>query len=586
MLYPQNNVYRGTWKFDGYWKFALDPDARGEQDNYPADIPGDRVIAVPASWNEQSNDLYHYDRDAWYEYDFAVPYPLTGKRAVLRFSCVLYKATVYVNGKYVGASSMAHLPFEFDITDWVVAGGLNKVVVQVSGRYQENEPMEPGDFYAYAGISRPVFLSIVNEHYIKDLQVDTRLFDGYGRLTIGAQTTGGGRCIAEINGVMQQVELVGDKAEIVMDVPDIVPWSCENPKLYQLHVKLISEGNIVDEYTLKIGFREIRVEGRQILLNGKPVILKGFGKHEDFHIIGKGLCHALHIRDFDLMKWVGANSFRTSHYPYSEEILDLADQYGFLVMAETPFLGLDKKKFPDAGVRLKAEAYLRALIERDRNHPSVISWSLGNECMTDQAEAEEFFLPLIKLAKEMDNRPLTYVAWIRPELDVVYKHVDIVGINRYYGWYRYAGWKNVTAVQGDITNGLKDMEKCLEEFAEIYQGPIMVTEFGADTIAGMHSTFLLQFTEEFQTRFLTEYIKLMAQKDYVAGMHIWNFADFATEQNAGRVMGNKKGLFTRERGPKQAAFAVRKLWTEEDGDGLSGLTVDPKDLFLIPGLNL
>lgn len=562
MLYPQNNACRQTWKLDGYWDFQIDQDGSGIEKEYPDGISKTRQIAVPASWNEQSNDLYHYHGIAWYQKEFYIHRLMPKQCVMLRFSSVQYHASVYVNGVLVGENDMPYLPFEFDITD-AVHDGENKLVVMVNGTLKDDEPVRICDFYGFSGIARPVFISVTDKTAIEDITVKTSLSDAAGIANIFVKAIDADQASVIIDS--KKFLLGEDKHgfEGIIRIEDVIPWDCENPHLYSALVELYQNDKLVDCYLLDIGFREIEVKGRQILLNGKSVYLKGFGKHEDFCIIGKGLSHALNIRDFDLLKWVGANSFRTSHYPYSEEILDLADKTGFLIISEAPFAGIDEPRFKNPITCQKALEYMRTLIERDKNHPSVISWSIGNECQTDCTAATDFFIPVINLAKEIDTRPITYVAWTKPEEDLIYSHVDIIGLNRYYGWYGYENWPD-SAAPGDLTMAVQQMDDCLETFAKLYSAPLIVTEFGADTIDGMHSTFMLQFTEEFQVAFLTEYIKLIRSKSYVTGMHVWNFADFATEQSPSRVFGNRKGVFTRDRSPKLAAFALRKLWTGKD----------------------
>lgn len=573
MLYPQNNSCRRSWKLDGYWQFRQDPQNIGRAEHWECGLKNSDVIAVPASWNEQKMDWYHYTGAAWYQRLESLPELTGNQRVMLRFSSVQYTAEVYVNGKLAGINPRPYLPFEFDVTD-LVSSGENRITLRVDGQVDLEEPVCIGDFYGYAGIARPVFFTILDEKQIHDISVKTRLGKDSSTAEITAYADKGLTIISQIDGTSVQLEEKDGIYSGSLFIKDAIWWDCENPHLYTLKTELRQGDKKLDEYSLSIGFREIEVCGREIRLNGKKTYLTGFGKHEDFPVIGKGLCHALNIRDFDTMKWCGGNSFRTSHYPYSEEILDLADQQGFLVIDETPFIGLNGDKLGNEVTRAKALEYMKLLIDRDKNHPSVISWSIGNECDSDASQAEGFFLPVIELAKQLDSRPITYVAWTKPEEDKVYPHVDIVGMNRYYGWYPYENWPG-SAKPGDLDTAMIQMEECLESFARLFSAPIIVTEFGADTIEGMHSPFLLQFTEEFQSEFLERYIKLIRSKPYTAGMHIWAFADFNTSQNPRRVMGNRKGLFTRIREPKMAAHTVRKLWTGKSGIGLTSLKEDP-----------
>jgi beta-glucuronidase len=570
MLFPLNTRFREQISLDGFWRFAADPDKTGASKNWGNGFVPEGFLAVPASWNEQRNELYHYHGRLWYQRTFTIPKPAEGKCVVLHFAGALYKASVYLNGKHLGECDFGLLPFEFDITHSLRADGTNLLVVAVEGYPDENQAIGKGDFYEYGGIHRSVSLLILNQAHIERLEVDPRSIEGNGSLSIAVEATAGSAVEVEIAGIRKRIPLSGNSGRAVVDLPAVTLWSCEQPHLYNLTVTLFHGEDAVDEYSLRVGFREIRVEGRQILLNGKPIKLRGFGKHEDFHIIGRGTNHSLILRDFSLIKWTGANSFRTSHYPYSEEMLLMADELGFLVIDEAPFVNLSEKDFVNPEKAGHAQRILRNLIARDRNHPSVISWSMGNECATSHPDSAAFFGGLIDTVRTLDDRPIMYVAWTRPGEDHVYPLADIIGINRYYGWYTYNEWDQPVR-PGDLPAAIKELGSCVDQFAELYHKPIILSEFGADTIAGFHSMFLQQFTEEFQVRFLVDYINVLETKKAVAGMHIWNFADFNTGMSPLRVNGNRKGLFTRERTPKSAAFAVRKLWTGKDDCGLFAL---------------
>lgn len=569
MLYPQDNARRRAINHNGIWRCALDPSGSGEAEGYPRGLPGNRLIAVPGSWNEQANDLFHYNDILWYERTFSTPADLDGRRALLRFGCATFAARVFVNNELVGGDDTGYLPFEFDITGTLQSNAPNRVSVAVSGfPDRANQAIGQGDFYEYAGLSRSVYLCIIDECRITDLHAKPTLEGADGRLTLEIQASESAtRATVAVDGIETEATVDGGTATLELAVPQVHPWSCESPNLYTARVVLYQGDRACDEYHLSIGFRTVAIEGRRILLNGKPIVLKGFGKHEDFHIVGRGTVAALNNRDMDLMKWCGANSFRTSHYPYGEEIFDLADRYGILIISEAPFVAFDDKQYTSELLTRKSNEMVRRLVERDKNHPSVIAWSIGNESNSCDPVSVPYYKGLMSTIRAIDPRPIMYVGWTAPDNDHIYGIVDLIGVNRYYGWYALEKL-GISAKPGDIPAGLKAMEECLDTFAELYDAPIVVTEFGADTVAGFHSMWELQFTEEFQTRYLEEQIELFRQKPYIAGMHIWNFADFYTNQSPVRVVGNRKGLFTRERQPKQAAFAVRRLWAGKEDMGL------------------
>ena len=556
MLKPQNNFCRTLILLNGIWDYSkvCDTPEKG--------FTPQGKLAVPASWNEQHNELYHHKGRLWYQYRFTVPPLPQGKRALLRFAGLLYRAEFFFNGGKLGEDNIGLMPVEFDVTEKLSPSG-NLLVVGVDGDRSESQAIGHGDFYEYGGIHRPVTLEIVNEKRITDIKAETFCS---GVLKLRWKNSGGEKIRFSIKGVTAVFDANCGEGE--MFVPDVTPWSPEVPQLYSLSAELLENETLCDTYTLKTGFRTFEVSGRELLLNGKKVSLDGFCRHEDFYVIGKGVNDALNIRDFELMKWCGANSFRTSHYPYCEEILELADEVGFMVIDELPFSSLKQNHMADKELQANARIMIRTLIDRDFNHPSVVSWSLGNECQIEAPESEEFFRIVSEEVRSADPvRPTTLVAFTRPGEDHAYKFADIVGINRYYGWYGYPQWGS-PGEPGDLTRAIDLLSEELDKFSALIEKPFIITEFGADCIEGHHSMFALQFTEEFQAEFLKRYIKHFQQRTDVAGMHIWHFADFSTNQIPLRVQGNRKGIFSRNREPKIAAFAVRQAWTGEEGLGL------------------
>ncbi len=368
----------------------------------------------------------------------------------------------------------------------------------------------------------------------------------------------------------------GGAAALTLTVPDAALWSPDAPSLYDLRVELRRDGAVADCYTLPVGIRTIAVEGDQLLLNGQPVKLLGFGRHEDFPVVGKGLLPALIVKDYALMRWMGANSFRTSHYPYSEQMLDMADRLGFLVIDETPAVGLFF--FPEGLEKRNrlCQQMIREMIDRDKNHPSVIMWSIANEPHTASLEAREAyyrdftviehpsrpeavasFKAMADLARDLDpTRPVTLISH-EGALEESFEFVDVVGLNRYFGWYTQSG---------QIDLGLGYLDREIELIHTLYPKPLIFAEFGTDTIPGHHAQPPEMFSEEYQAEFLTKQIQLTDAKPFVVGQHIWNLCDFKTGQAVHRMGGyNYKGVFTRDRRPKLAAHRVRALWRGEDG---------------------
>ncbi len=323
---------------------------------------------------------------------------------------------------------------------------------------------------------------------------------------------------------------------------------------------MISANKIIDEYALPIGVRKIKIQGNELCINNKSIYLKGFGKHEDFSTIGKGLFLPLIVKDFALMKWLNANSFRTSHYPYSEEMMFYADRKGIVVIDEIPAVSLDTRYVNNKSIQNHKE-YIRRLIERDYNHPSVIMWSVGNEPNLVGAEeyydgsGKKYWKEIFSYARSLDSlRPITVPNCTKAGInDPVFKFCDILSLNRYYGWYEYPG---------NLKYAAEILSKEMDAIYKRYKKPILFTEFGADTLPGSHSTSDQLFTEEYQASLIEMYIKVIRSKTYTIGEQLWNFADFRTPQHFRRVVQNLKGILTRERSPKLAAFKIKEIWKQ------------------------
>jgi beta-glucuronidase len=366
-----------------------------------------------------------------------------------------------------------------------------------------------------------------------------------------------------------EIVAAGTGAEGRITVPDVRKWKPGEGFLYDLDVLLRDDdGQLLDTVRVRVGVRTVAVEGNRFLINGEPFYFTGFGKHEDIPVIGKGHNDAFMLRDFEMMGWIGANSFRTSHYPYAEDVLDYADERGIVVIDETAAVGLNLsvgsffghgnlETFSEQTInaetqRVHAQA-IRELIARDRNHPCVVLWSIANEPESNTDQSVEYFRPLFELAKEEDpSRPVGFVnvmASMYPTCKLA-QFSDVIMLNRYYGWYVFPG---------DLTAAESAFDAELQGWASEGK-PIIITEYGADTLSGLHSLLQEPWSEEYQIAYLEMNHRVFDRCEAVIGEHVWNFADFATASGVNRVGGNKKGVFTRDREPKGAAHALRSRW--------------------------
>lgn len=590
MLYPVRNKYRNILDLSGLWKFKIDPEKTGEKEKWFNGFDSENDVAVPGSWNEQLEEigLLHYTGSAWYYKKTYIPIEYAGKKVWLRIGSADYNCKVWVNGKFAGENNLGFLPFEFDISNFITPGSESEIVMLISNElgpetipqgiscenYQkenrireETNPPARFDFSPFGGIHRPVQLICTPQKFIDYINTKTKIISETKALVeISIRTNGmkSGAVKVELrddkNIFTGYNELVKGKADIKIEMENCKFWSPENPYLYDANVQLLDGDEEIDAYSLPVGIREIKIAGNKLLINNKEVYLKGFGKHEDYSIIGKGIFLPLMVKDFELLKWINANSFRTSHYPYAEEVMFYADKKGILIIDEVPAVSLDLR-FATGKTLNNHKEFITRLLERDGNHPSVIMWSLGNEPNLVGAEGyykgegRKYWKEIFEYARSLDSsRLLTVPNCTRAGLDdPVFEFSDVLSINRYYGWYEHPGQLEFAAER---------ISKEMDELFNKYNKPVLFTEFGADTLPGEHSTSVQMFTEEYQVNFLEVYINVIRSKSYTIGEHVWNFADFRTPQHFRRVVLNLKGVFTRERSPKSAAFKLKEIWSK------------------------
>ncbi|MBN2356151.1 beta-glucuronidase [candidate division KSB1 bacterium] len=589
MLYPQTNRCRTVIDLSGFWEIRIDAESSGEDKQWQNGFSADAVIGVPGSWNEQLSELglMNYVGKVWFQKRFSVPNAFNHSQVMLRFGSADFHARVWLNGAFIGENIGGYLPFEFEINRHLLWDQENLLIVCIdntlthgtipqgvtcedyqSFQLQRHQTYPPTvfDFFAYGGIHRPVKLTALHRCHLENIFIETHIQGTDGRIEFRADFS---ECSESLrvdvalwaeNDVIARVQhkLKGSIHEGRFDIPHGQFWSPDHPYLYRLQFELYQDDRLIDEYRLPVGVREIELKERQMLLNGEPVFLKGFGKHEDFAVLGKGLSHPLIAKDFQLLKWIGANSFRTSHYPYAEEVLQMADRMGYLIIVEVPAVSLNLRFVSETTLQNHKRAIDR-VIERDRNHPSVIAWSLGNEpgiwgeAESNSTTADQYWAEVFAFAKQLDQtRPFTLPTFPKwQDRDLVYKYCDFLSINRYWGWYE---------IPGEIDKAGEMLREELKQLFETYHKPILVSEFGADAIEGLHATYAQLFTEEYQTALIEKYFSVIESLPFTIGEHIWNFADFRTAQHFRRVVLNRKGVFNRQREPKSAAFAVREHW--------------------------
>lgn len=595
MLYAVITPSRGLMDLSGIWDFKLDNGSGFDEKWYEAPLMDPMTMAVPSSYNDlkEGEDFREHYGWAFYQRTISVPAYMRSQRVVLRMAAVTHSAKVYLNDQLICEHKGGFLPFEVQLNDYL-KDGENLLTIAVDNRI-DNTTLPVGnesggdilggglfpskvskrrnvpnfDFFNYCGITRPVKIYTTPKDYIADVALASEVDGTTAHVAYEIETVGEGTPEIKIRTRGGEVVAQATGAKGSLTIENVTLWQPLKAYLYEVEV-VFGE----DVYNMTYGVRTVKVEGGKFLINGQPFYFKGYGKHEDTFPAGRGLNLPMNIKDISLMKWQGANSFRTSHYPYSEEMMQLCDEEGIVVIDEVPAVGVNlnfggganfkngKKvgtfdPVEEGGIRTfeHHKEVIRDIIARDRNRACVVMWNIANESDSAGKGAYEYFKPLYDLARELDpqKRPCTIVSVQMQNYkeDCTLRLSDVFCLNRYYGWYSCGG--DLQAAE----------EMCREEmeFWNAQGKPFMFTEYGADTMNGLHDTTPVMWTEEYQVEYYKANHRVVDDMENFVGEQVWNFADFATSQGLMRVQGNKKGLFTRDRRPKLVAHYFRNRWT-------------------------
>ncbi len=431
----------GTWKFKyspvpaerPYWFFRDDYDTRAWDE-----------IAVPSTWEREGFGIPYYVNASYtfrvnpplidhsdnpvgsYRRSFTVPSEWNEKEIFLTFDGVSSAFHVWINGEYAGYSEDSKTTAEFNITPFLKRGR-NTVAVEVY-RYSDGSYLECQDFFRLSGIKRSVWLHARPKAYIRDYFAKSTLINDYtdgfldltvemahrGRKPMGLRLEAGlYEGSTKIYGDTRVAEAVDSMAlvEIRGEVPQVRQWSAESPALYTLVLTLAdSRGRVLESVSSRIGFRTAEVRDGRFLINGRAVNLKGTNLHEHDAVNGHTIDETLMLKDIRLMKMHNINAVRTSHYPQPERFYELCDQYGLYLIDEANIESHGIGYHPDVTLAHKPEWLAQhmfrteRMVERDKNHPSIITWSLGNE-----AGDGKNFVATYNWIKERDNtRPVQY----------------------------------------------------------------------------------------------------------------------------------------------------------------------------------
>lgn len=510
-------------------------------------------LQVPGDWNSQDSRLLFYEGTLWYKRDFSVSLQ-RDKKYFLHFGAVNYEAHVYLNGKKLGVHKGGFTPFQFDVSDQLNDGN-NFVVVMVDNTRKKDEiPTINTDWWNYGGITRDVTLVTTPKSYIEDYKVqlakgDKNNIEGFVQVK-GQENKE--NIILEIPELKIKSSFTTDEKGFVkfkIPVKKVQYWSPESPKRYE--VILSSQSDKVAD---KIGFRTIHTLNKDIFLNGKSIFLRGISVHDENPLLGGGRLRSEGDMRM-ILNWakeLGCNYIRLAHYTHNETMLRLADEVGLLVWAEVPVYWTISWANPDT--YQNAENQLTVGIERDKNRACVGIWSVGNETPISP-DRNIFMGKLVDKVRSLDDTRLVAAALEVERVgytvtveDPLGDKLDLASFNQYGGWY-WSEPKELPKYSFDIK----------------FNKPIIISEFGAEGLAGYHADDDTVWSEEYQELVYINQLQMLEKMEGLRGMTPWILVDFKSPRRQHPVyqnFWNRKGLIS-ETGKKKKAFFVLKNYFEK-----------------------
>lgn len=583
--YPliQNSQARESLKLDGKWHYIIDPyetgyydyrykpydasentlgnasayynnaKAKSKQDRIEYDFDASPALLVPGDWNSQDEKLLYYEGTIWLKRSFDYKKSHENNRVFIYFGAINYKAEVYLNGTKLGTHTGGFTPFNFEVTDIVREKNNYLVVKADNSRSREAVPTVNTDWWNYGGITRYVKVLETPATYVRDYtiqlspendrQIDVRLeIDGEStpdRITLN---------IPELDITVRKRNETASTLDFSIEVDKLEKWSPENPKLYTIQ---INAG--VDQIRDRIGFRTIQVKGKDVLLNGESIFLRGICMHEENPARE---ARAFSKEDATIAigwaKELNCNFMRLAHYPHNEKIVRLADEMGILLWKEIPvYWTID---FTNEKTLANASNQLKEMISRDKNRASVIIWSMANETPEGNVR-NDFLKKLISEARDQDPTRLISAALQHRTIEGVHhlndaltEYVDIISFNQYIGWY---GGK------------VEDLPK--QEWAFAYEKPVVISEFGAGALAGHYGARDEVWTEDHQAYLYEKTLEMIRKMPEVRGVSPWILADFRSPKRNLPVIQdgwNRKGLVANNGHKKKAFFVLGDFYRD------------------------
>ncbi len=518
------------------------------------------TMLVPGCW-EQHPDLVNYRGKATYVKKINLNKDTNVR---LEFKGVSHTADVYFDNEFVVHHYNAYTPFAGIIKN--VKAGEHVIRVEIDNSFNEGSALHvPNDYYTYGGITRPVALEEVGDAYIENMHFTPKRAGEAWEGKIEVRVHNVGKCDRQLKLVclLAGKELVTEAVikagaletiELNSIFKDVEAWSMSNPKLYELNTMLEQNGVVIDDYIDRVGFRAISLKDNRICLNGEPVFLLGFNRHEDYGNIGCAIPPQLMAQDLDLMQDMGANSVRTCHYPNDERFLDMCDERGILVWEENHARGLELSRMQNPNFEKQCEDCIAEMIEKHYNHPSIVIWGILNECESAMEDGRRMYKKQYEQIKSLDTTRPTTSATCRHFTDICLDLPDVVSFNIYSGWYEDV----------PVIGRHNDEMEWIEKNGGAGK-PVIVSEFGAGAIYGFRDRTRSKWSEERQADILHENFEVYKNDNRLTGIYIWQFCDCrVTEEEwfAARPKShNNKGIVDEYRRPKEAYDTVKQAYT-------------------------
>ena len=519
-------------------------------------------VFTPSNW-ESYPGFFEYRGCADYITDFRANGNLR-----LIFEGVSHTAKVYVDDEFVTEHYNAYTPFDAIIKN--VEDITHTLKINVDNSFGEKSALHiPNDYMTYGGINRPIALEEISDVFVRFAHVSTKMADASLSWEVTVEIslqniTDSVKTVSVISEFAAQkitwdnVTVPADSALILRNsviCDNITEWSPENPHLYEINTVLYENGIATDDLIDRFGFREIRISGKKILLNNKPILIKGFCRHEDHPEFCAALPAQAMAYDLDLIRDMGANSVRTSHYPNDERFLDMCDERGILVWEENHARGLSLSDMQNPNFEPQAEKVICEMIEAHFNHPSIYIWGILNECASETEYGRECYKKQLALIKSLDSTRPTSFASCKFKTDICLDLPDVVSYNIYPLWYHNTPVKEY----------LNDLYSWVQNETGGNGKPFMITETGAGGIYGVHTPYDEKWTEEYQAKVVKEQISTILANENCCGVYIWQFCDVRVSREWFHVRPrcmNNKGIVDEYRRKKLAYKEVKEIFEE------------------------